>query len=274
MKQYAELQAKAVKPKFWIDQDSVANLKPKMQESYGKYKARGLRLRPKGGDRVRRELLDVTELQLGYGADRRTAAPLFGPITVRLASGEKLQLKGRNGAGKTTLIKALLNQLANGPAAADAWPGTPLRLHGTIALDAKLVVGIYDQEVDNRFLDVPLGEAITQAYRAVNATINDQKVRQLLGDYMFDPGTDFDRTVRNLSGGQKARFQIIAMLAAEPNLLILDEPTNHLDLPSIEELESAMAHYQGAILYVSHDSYFCRNLGGEATELRRVESVD
>ena len=66
-----------------------------------------------------------------------------------------------------------------------------------------------------------------------------------------------------LSGGQKARFQLIAMLANDPQILILDEPTNHLDLPSIEELEEALAAYHGAIIYISHDSYFADKIGGE-----------
>jgi ATP-binding cassette, subfamily F, member 3 len=70
-----------------------------------------------------------------------------------------------------------------------------------------------------------------------------------------------------LSGGQKARFQIIKMLASKPNLLILDEPTNHLDLPSIEELEKALIDFQGGILYISHDTYFIDHIGGEVIEI-------
>jgi ATPase subunit of ABC transporter with duplicated ATPase domains len=53
------------------------------------------------------------------------------------------------------------------------------------------------------------------------------------------------------------------MLLGEPLLLILDEPTNHLDLPSIEELEDALANYHGAVIYISHDSYFAKKLGGQ-----------
>jgi len=53
------------------------------------------------------------------------------------------------------------------------------------------------------------------------------------------------------------------MLAGDPQILILDEPTNHLDLPSIEELEDALKQYHGAIIYISHDSYFSSNIGGE-----------
>jgi ATPase subunit of ABC transporter with duplicated ATPase domains len=57
------------------------------------------------------------------------------------------------------------------------------------------------------------------------------------------------------------------MLAGDPNLLILDEPTNHLDLPSIEELETALKNYQGAIIYISHDSYFVSKLGGNEVKI-------
>ena len=62
--------------------------------------------------------------------------------------------------------------------------------------------------------------------------------------------------IRELSGGQKARFQLIKMLSNDPQVLILDEPTSHLDLPSIEELERALRNYSGAIIFVSHDDYF------------------
>lgn len=57
------------------------------------------------------------------------------------------------------------------------------------------------------------------------------------------------------------------MLANDPQLLILDEPTNHLDLPSIEELETALSKYTGAVLYVSHDNYFCQAMGGEVIKI-------
>jgi ATP-binding cassette, subfamily F, member 3 len=73
--------------------------------------------------------------------------------------------------------------------------------------------------------------------------------------------------VTSLSGGQKARLQLIRLLVGAPNLLILDEPTNHLDLPSIEELENALKRYTGTIMYITHDSYFARNIGGEALKI-------
>ena len=73
--------------------------------------------------------------------------------------------------------------------------------------------------------------------------------------------------VELLSGGQKARLQLISMLANDPQILILDEPTNHLDLPSIEELENSLMQYKGAVIYISHDSFFAAKLAGETISL-------
>jgi ATPase subunit of ABC transporter with duplicated ATPase domains len=116
-------------------------------------------------------------------------------------------------------------------------------------------------------MKLPLGRAIERMYLDQHLSISDQKIKQLMSDYLFDPNIDTGVTVERLSGGQKARFQLITMLAGEPQLLILDEPTNHLDLPSIEELENALGRYQGAVLYVSHDSYFQQNIGGEVVKV-------
>ena len=93
-----------------------------------------------------------------------------------------------------------------------------------------------------------------------------------MDDYLFEEG-DVRVPIRLLSGGQKARFQLISMLANDPQLLILDEPTNHLDLPSIEELETALSRYAGAIIYVSHDGYFRYKLQGDVIELSPTASV-
>lgn len=146
---------------------------------------------------------------------------------------------------------------------------TPILYSGNLFLDPQVRVGVYEQEIDERYLADPLEAAIEKLYLSRDLPISDTKIRQLLADYLF---TEADRMtpLARLSGGQKARFQIIAMLANDPQLLILDEPTNHLDLPSIEELETALAKYSGAILYVSHDNYFRREIGGEVVQIGAV----
>lgn len=243
-KELAELQAKE-KPTFWIDKESAAELNYKTAAQYDKFKAKNIRMNMGSSEsRSKHVLVTARDLSLGYGD-----TPLFAGINIDLREGEALEIRGRNGAGKTTLIKALLGSRE------------PRYFAGELELDSKVRVGVYEQEVSHDYFALPLGEAIEKMYLDKGLSVSDTVVRGLLSSYLF---TDGDRQIpiSKLSGGQKARFQVIAMLANEPQLLILDEPTNHLDLPSIEELENALNKYQGAILYVSHDSYFQKNIGG------------
>ena len=129
-------------------------------------------------------------------------------------------------------------------------------------LDTHTRVGIYEQEVGEHYFNLPLSVAIERMYLDKNLAISTTKIRSLLADYLFVE-SDGQVPLSRLSGGQKARFQLMSMLANEPQLLILDEPTNHLDLPSIEELETALEKYSGAVLYVSHDNYFREKIGGD-----------
>jgi ATP-binding cassette subfamily F protein 3 len=192
-------------------------------------------------------------LSLGYGE-----APLFSGINIDLREGEALELRGRNGAGKTTLIKALLGADKN-----------IVQFAGDITLDTHVRIGIYEQEVSPTYFDLPLQDAIERMYLDRGLAISVTKIRGLMSDYLFNEG-DGKTPLSRLSGGQKARFQLIAMLANDPQLLILDEPTNHLDLPSIEELESALAKYSGSVLYVSHDGYFRDALGGDVLQVGKA----
>ncbi|MDX2776095.1 ABC-F family ATP-binding cassette domain-containing protein [Streptomyces caniscabiei] len=243
-KELAELQAKE-KPTFWIDKESAANLNYKVAAQYDKFKAKNIRMKLKDdASRSKHILIDAKDLALGYGD-----TPLFTGINIDLREGEALELRGRNGAGKTTLIKALLGDT------------TVKRFDGDITLDKNARIGIYEQEVSPTYFALSLEDAIEKMYLDRDLTISTTKIRSLMSDYLFTEG-DGKTPLSRLSGGQKARFQLIAMLANDPQLLILDEPTNHLDLPSIEELETALSTYAGAVLYVSHDGYFRDAIGG------------
>jgi ATPase subunit of ABC transporter with duplicated ATPase domains len=140
--------------------------------------------------------------------------------------------------------------------------GGIVQFNGEISLDPHVRVGIYEQEISPNYFDLTLESAIERMYLDKGLSISTTKVRGLMNDYLFTE-SDIKTPVRLLSGGQKARFQLIAMLANNPQLLVLDEPTNHLDLPSIEELETALKKYTGAVLYVSHDNYFRQAIKGE-----------
>ena len=296
-KELAELQAKE-KPTFWIDKESASNLNYKTAAQYDKFKARNIRMNIKSDEsRSKHILVNIKDLSLGYGE-----APLFEGINIDLREGEAMELRGRNGAGKTTLIKALLAAEAQssrsttrgGATKSEVQPEKTLTetgafpasnggsdtssrkgdhgagdigmFAGEIVLDKHMRIGVYEQEVSEVYFDLPLADAVERMYRDRALDISETKIRGLLSNYLFDDG-DGRIPLSKLSGGQKARFQLISMLANDPQLLILDEPTNHLDLPSIEELETALGKYSGAILYVSHDGYFRDAIGGEAVHV-------
>ena len=243
------------KPTFWIDKESASQLDYKSAERYGKFKSRNIRLSMKdASSRSRHVLVRAENVAVGIGE-----RILFEDVNIDLREGEAIEIRGRNGAGKTTLIRMIL-------ASGKSFDGGPVLYSGDIFLDPQVRIGVYEQEIDERYLSDPLEKAIEKLYMSRDLSISDTKIRQLLADYLF---TDADRMtpLARLSGGQKARFQIISMLANDPQLLVLDEPTNHLDLPSIEELETALAKYSGAILYVSHDNYFREKLGGKVVQI-------
>ena len=251
-KELAELQAKE-KPTFWIDKESVEDLNYKVASQYDKFKAKNIRMNLKDDDsRSSHVLVRARNLSLGY--DR----PLFSGIDIDLREGEALEIRGRNGAGKTTLIKKLLSL-----------DDQIVVYDGELELDKQVRVGVYEQEVSPQYFELPLADAIERMYLDRNLSITESKIRNLLNDYLFTE-SDGHVPVANLSGGQKARFQVITMLANDPQLLILDEPTNHLDLPSIEELEMALAKYSGAVLYVSHDSYFQKSVAGDVVVIGKA----
>ena len=243
------------KPTFWIDKESASQLDYKSAERYGKFKSRNIRLSMKDASSRSQHVLVRAE-NVAVGISERI---LFEDVNIDLREGEAIEIRGRNGAGKTTLIRMIL-------ASGKSFDGGPILYSGDIFLDPQVRIGVYEQEIDERYLSDPLEKAIEKLYMSRDLSISDTRIRQLLADYLF---TDADRMtpLARLSGGQKARFQIISMLANDPQLLILDEPTNHLDLPSIEELETALAKYSGAILYVSHDNYFREKLGGKVVQI-------
>ncbi len=245
---------KTEKPTFWVDRESVQDMGLKTGEQYQKFKAKNIKLHGVTGDEgFGRLLVNISDLSLGYDE------PLFKGISFQVREGEIIEIRGRNGAGKSTMVKTLLSTVHDKPFAAKVF-------NGVIDVDKKIRVGVYEQETRTDMLDKTLAGAIEHIFLSRGLKVGDTKVRQLMADYLFTQG-DASIPVSQLSGGQKARLQLIDMLADSPSLLVLDEPTNHLDLPSIEELENALNNYTGAILYISHDTHFRKQLGGEVIQL-------
>jgi len=255
------------KPSFWIDQSNVENLGFKAAKSYQKFKAKNVKIGIKNEEtRSVRSLVRAENLALGYGSledaleSKNGAKILFENVNFDLKVGGILEIFGRNGVGKTSLIKTIFGAENEKAEIYD----------GKTFLDETARVGIYSQEISSDFFEMNLKDAIEKIYLDQNISITEEKIYRILHQYLFST-EDFETPIRELSGGQKARFQLIKMLSNEPQLLILDEPTSHLDLPSIEELERALKNYSGAIIFVSHDDYFRKVMKSTEKDFQTVE---
>ncbi|OKJ04419.1 ABC transporter [Streptomyces sp. CB01249] len=181
-----------------------------------------------------RGVLVLRDLELAYGARVRGQYEVRGP--------ERIALVGRNGAGKTTLLRTLAGELA--PVSGEAVTDVPLRF-----LPQRLDV-----------LDDGLSVVENVARFAPDATDNHMRAR--LAHFLFR-GARADRAAGTLSGGERFRAALAALLLAEPapQLLMLDEPTNNLDLASVRRLTEALEAYEGALVVASHDVPFLESLG-------------
>ena len=255
------------KPSFWIDQENVKNLGFKAAKSYQKFKAKNVKIGIKNEEtRSVRSLAWAENLALGYGSledaleNKNGAKILFENVNFNLKVGGILEIFGRNGVGKTSLIKTIFGAENEKAEIYD----------GDIFLDETARIGIYSQEIGSEFFEMNLKDAIEKIYLDPNISITEEKIYRILHQYLFST-EDFETPISELSGGQKARFQLIRMLSNEPQILILDEPTSHLDLPSIEELERALKNYSGAIIFVSHDDYFRKAMKSTKRDFQTVE---
>lgn len=103
--------------------------------------------------------------------------------------------------------------------------------------------------------------------------MNNTEIRSLLASFLFT-GEDVFKYIRDLSGGEKGRVSLAKLMLSEANFLILDEPTNHLDMVSKEVLENALNHYEGTVLYVSHDRYFINHTASRILSLTKKLMLD
>ncbi|MGV4891524.1 ABC-F family ATP-binding cassette domain-containing protein (plasmid) [Streptomyces viridosporus] len=181
-----------------------------------------------------RTVLTLLDLELAYGARVNGGFDLRGP--------ERVALVGRNGAGKTTLLRTIAGELE--PVSGEATAHVPLRF-----LPQRLDV-----------LDDGLTVAENVARFAPDAT--DNRIRARLARFLFR-GARADRKAATLSGGERFRAALAALLLAEPapQLLMLDEPTNNLDMASARQLTTALESYEGALIVASHDLPFLESIG-------------
>lgn len=181
-----------------------------------------------------RTVLTLQDLELRYGTRVGGGLDLRGP--------ERIALIGRNGAGKTTLLRTIAGELE--PVAGETTAHVPLRF-----LPQRLDV-----------LDDDLTVAENVARFAPGATNN--RIRASLARFLFK-GARADQPAATLSGGERFRAALAALMLAEPapQLLMLDEPTNNLDMASVRQLITALESYEGALIVASHDLPFLESIG-------------
>ncbi len=203
----------------------------------GPAKERSLRVRFPAPPRAGRVVLEVEGLAKSYGGP-----DVFSDVDFGVERGERLLVLGLNGAGKTSLLRIIAGQ--SEPSA------------GTHAAGFGVSIGYYAQEhegitagisVLDHMLEMSMGEA------------KPQEMRSLLGMFGLSGEIAF-QDASTLSGGEKTRLALAQLVAGRHNLLLLDEPTNNLDPPSRTAVARALAAWPGAMVIVSHDTTFVREL--------------
>ena len=191
---------------------------------------------------------------LGHGFD---GEPLFEHGSIMVEAGTRLAIIGDNGVGKTTLLRCLMGELS--PAA------------GAIKWAENATLGYCPQDSTADFdCDLNLFDWMSQWRRAHH---DDQIVRATLGRLLFS-SDDFKKQARVCSGGEKNRLLFGKLMMMDTNILLLDEPTNHLDMEAIEALNLALEHYEGTLIFVSHDREFVSSLATRVIEIKDHRLVD
>lgn len=195
---------------------------------------------PRSGE----DVVTLKSVQKGYGERR-----IYDGLDFQVRRRERWCVMGINGAGKSTLLK-----LVAGASEPD---------EGDVAVGASVKMGYFAQHA----MDLLDGErTVFQSLEDSFPQAGQGSLRALAGCFGFS-GDDVEKKCRVLSGGEKARLVMAKMLYDPPNFLVLDEPTNHLDIATKEMLIAALAQYEGAMLFVSHDRHFLGALSNRVLEL-------
>ncbi len=222
--------ARTAKPRFRIDAaNALIAGEPEPRDRVELLRFAAARL----GDRV----LDAEEVSVAFGDE-----VLLRRLTWRLGPGDRVGLVGVNGAGKTTLLRVLAGELA--PAQGVVERGATVRLAHLTQDTAQLPGHLRVLEA----LEEVRGATRTSEGEAVDAATLAER---------FGLGGARGRTlVRELSGGERRRVQLMRLLMDEPNVLLLDEPTNDLDIDTLTALEDLLDGWPGTLVVVSHDRWF------------------
>ncbi|WP_320671507.1 ABC-F family ATP-binding cassette domain-containing protein [Patulibacter defluvii] len=238
--------ARTSKPKFRIEAaNALIADEPPARDGVELLRFASARL----GDKV----LEAVDVGVRFG--ERT---LLRDVTWRLGPGDRVALVGVNGAGKTTLINVLGGAIA--PTSGSVDRGTTVRL-AHLSQDTAEIPG-----------HLMVLESLEEIRGATTTSDGQELTAAQLCDRFGFRGAKARTLVRDLSGGERRRLQLMRLLMEEPNVLLLDEPTNDLDIDTLTALEDLLDRWPGTLVVVSHDRYFvervCDDVHGLDTDGR------
>ncbi len=202
--------------------------------------------------KLHRQALILENLQYGFNGEN-----LFKNGDMILEAGSRLAVIGENGVGKTTFLRCLMNHFDD--------------VDGKIQWAENASLGYCAQDSGAEFnSDLNLFDWMSQWQKPNH---DDQIVRATLGRLLFS-SDDFKKNVKVCSGGEKNRLLFGKLMMQDTNVLLMDEPTNHLDMESIEALNMALEHYEGTLIFVSHDREFVSSLATRVVEIKEQGFVD
>ena len=222
--------ARTTKPKFRIDaaNELIAD-EPEVRDS--------VELLQFATARLGHKVIDAVDVSIAFGEKE-----LLRKATWRLGPGDRIALVGVNGSGKTTLLNLLAGEVE--PAAGSVKHGATVRL----------------AHLTQDTADIPGELSVLASLEKVKAVATLGGGREITAGMLCDRfGFRGDRAwtpVRDLSGGERRRLQLMRLLMGEPNVLLLDEPTNDLDIDTLTALEDLLDSWPGTLVVVSHDRYF------------------
>ena len=205
---------------------------------------RAIRFRFEARRRTGEDVLMLKDVSKSFGEKH-----LFAHLDLHVRMGDRVALIGPNGVGKSTLIK-----LITGDEPADT---------GVIRYGSNVDIGYYDQHQSALHPEKTVLDEVWDRFPRMEQS----DVRGALGMFLFT-GDDVFQPIKTLSGGEKGRVALTALMLRKDNLLLLDEPTNHLDMESREVLEDALSDFGGTIITVSHDRYFINRIANRILEMR------
>ena len=188
------------------------------------------------GPRLGDQVIEVKDLRKGYG-DRL----LIEDLTFSLPRAGIVGIIGPNGAGKTTLFRMLVGQEQP-----DA---------GSIVIGDTVQLSYVDQSRDDLAADKTVFQEITQGAEVIKVGARELPARAYVSSFNFR-GTDQQKLVGQLSGGERNRVHLAKLLQSGGNVLLLDEPTNDLDVDTLRALEAGLETFPGCVVVISHDRWF------------------